>query len=176
MPLKPQWNTPLTHPSILTAMIVGTTAYGGGSIPETDMAPTPVSPSTTSTCTRSITSTYKHTSLAFMHTKRFKVSFSLIVIAGATVAAGVTSSQYNLQDPVFNGQNLPSEAVFPGPWDQYIQAPADKTHIRPKSVKYAEGDVSDASSVLNGTDGTQSLAIGPGGIVIFEFGQNIGGR
>jgi hypothetical protein len=112
-----------------------------------------------------------------MHSEKVRFALSLSIIAGAAVAAEVTSAQYNLQIPgIFHEQVLPAEAVFPGPWDEYIQAPADKTHIRPKGVKYTEGDVDNPSAVLDGADGTQSLNIGPSGIVIFDFGQNIGGR
>jgi hypothetical protein len=109
-----------------------------------------------------------------MHSQRLKFALSLSIIAGAAVAAGVTSAQYSQSIP-----EIFQDAVFPGPWDEYIQAPANKTHIQPKSVKYSDGDIDNASAVLegtDGTDGTQSLTIGPGGTVIFDFGQNIGGR
>lgn len=38
-------------------------------------------------------------------------------------------------------ENLPAEAVFPGVWDKYIQAPSNKTFIRPRGIKLIEGDV-----------------------------------
>jgi hypothetical protein len=43
-------------------------------------------------------------------------------------------------------------------------------------VHLSNGSVTNAPSVLNGADGTQRLTLGPGGVVIFDFKQNIGGR
>ncbi|KAL5347633.1 hypothetical protein ACLOAV_007042 [Pseudogymnoascus australis] len=123
----------------------------------------------------------KYKLIAFMHSKILKVALSLSFVAGAAIAAGVVTSQavlreqFALLEPLVQ-QELPPEAVFPGPWDKYIQAPANKTHIRPKGVKLTEGNVVDASAVLEGALGSQILSLGPGGIVIFDFQQNIGGR
>lgn|SRR4051812_43164502 len=101
------------------------------------------------------------------------LAFAAGVVGGV---AGVDASQLVIQKQP-SVQVLPTEAVFPGPWDEYIQAPANKTHIRPKGVKLTEGNVENASAVLDGTRDTKSgLTLGPGGIVIFDFEQNIGGR
>ncbi|OBT61351.1 hypothetical protein VE03_09326 [Pseudogymnoascus sp. 23342-1-I1] len=116
-----------------------------------------------------------------MHTRIFRFVLALAFLAGAANSAGVVTSQavlgeqFPLQLPL-GQQELPGEAVFPGPWDEYIQAPADKTHIRPKRVHLTDGNVVNASAVLEGALGTQILTLGPGGNVIFDFQQNIGGR
>lgn len=123
----------------------------------------------------------KYKLIAFMHSKILKIALSLAFVAGAAISAGVVTSQavlreqFALLEPLVQ-QELPAEAVFPGPWDKYIQAPANKTHIRPKGVKLTEGNVVNASAVLEGALGSQILNLGPGGIVIFDFQQNIGGR
>lgn len=113
----------------------------------------------------------------------FEFVLSLAAVAGVVGGvAGVDSTQDTLREQLVIQdqplvQVLPTEAVFPGPWDEYIQAPADKTHIRPKGVKLTEGNVENASAVLEGAHGTESgLTLGAGGIVIFDFEQNIGGR
>lgn len=115
-----------------------------------------------------------------MNSKIFRIALPLAFVAGVAIAAGLVSTQAILreQQPLHLPwvQELPTEAVFPGPWNDYIQAPANKTHIRPKGLKLIEGDAQNASAVLGGTNGTESLTLGPGGIVIFDFEQNIGGR
>ena len=99
--------------------------------------------------------------------------------------------------------NLPAEAVFPGVWDKYIQAPADKGFIRPRAVKTIEGDVGSRSEnllVVRNEDGTEErrvveedgkgeegqkpiaanwprdLTMGRGGLIVFDFEENIAGR
>ncbi|OAF61937.1 hypothetical protein VC83_01396 [Pseudogymnoascus destructans] len=111
----------------------------------------------------------------------FRFALSLVFVAGAVVtAAGVDSTQALLKEHLTEHQSLvqelPAQAVFPGPWDRYIQAPANKTHIRPKGVHLTNGDVVNASAVLEGALGSHHLTLGPGGNVIFDFEQNIGGR
>ena len=149
---------------------------GDPTIPELAMASTP--PEYDLKC---VTITiYKYKLIAFMHSKIFKFALALAFVAGAAVTAGVVTSQAILQEqfplqlPLV--QELPAKAVFPGPWDKYIQAPSNKTHIRPKAVKLTEGSVANVSAVLEGALGTQHVTLGPGGIVIFDFKQNIGGR
>ncbi|KFX89044.1 hypothetical protein V490_07265 [Pseudogymnoascus sp. VKM F-3557] len=119
---------------------------------------------------------YKSKFIAFMKSKILIVTLSLVFVAGAAVTAGVVSTQALLHEKQSLKQELPAGAVFPGPWDEYIQAPADKAHIRPIGVHLTDGNVDNAPAVLNGTDGTQSLTLGSGGVVIFDFKQNIGGR
>lgn len=118
-----------------------------------------------------------------MHSTKFKFALSLVFIAGASVTAGVVSTQALLHEQLTLQQHypslvqeLPGEAVFPGKWDEYIQAPVDKSNIRPKGVHLTNGTVANASALLDGTDGTQHLTLGLGGNVIFDFKQNIGGR
>lgn len=88
-----------------------------------------------------------------------------------------TSSSINprsLPGPSYT--DLPREAVFPGPWDANIQAPANKTHIFPKRIWKTEGDVAGADALVIGPSKHHSLTVGPGGLVTLEFPQNIAGR
>lgn len=100
--------------------------------------------------------------------------FAFALILG--VIGAVAASSQPTTKAGFSYDDLPSESVFPGPWDEYIQAPANKTHIRPTGVKHVEGDVSNAEALLDGVHGSQNVVLGPGGLVIFDFGQNIAGR
>lgn len=59
-------------------------------------------------------------------------------------------------------ENLPTEAVFPGVWDKYIQAPRNKTFIRPRGIKLIEGDVGgsyESLMVVRQDDGTEVLKV-----------------
>lgn len=71
---------------------------------------------------------------------------------------------------------LPRQAVFPGPWEEYIKAPSNKSHIRPQKIWYVEGHVSMPEAVLDWQQGNSSTTLDPGGLVILEFPENIAGR
>ncbi|KFY77108.1 hypothetical protein V499_03432 [Pseudogymnoascus sp. VKM F-103] len=119
---------------------------------------------------------YKYKLPSFINSMIFRFALSLAFVAGAVVTAGVVSTQALLkeQQDSLLVQELPAQAVFPGPWDRYIQAPANKAHIRPKAIHLSNGDVVNPSAVLEG--GLGSSTLGAGGNVIFDFAQNIGGR
>ncbi|KAL8819556.1 MAG: hypothetical protein Q9223_002029 [Gallowayella weberi] len=72
--------------------------------------------------------------------------------------------------------SLPHDAVFPGPWDEYIRAPVNKSYIRPAKIWHVEGSVAVPEAVLDWTEDNSSTTIGPGGLVILEFSENIAGR
>ncbi|KAL8777986.1 MAG: hypothetical protein Q9213_007612, partial [Squamulea squamosa] len=72
--------------------------------------------------------------------------------------------------------SLPNQAVFPGPWEEYIKAPVNKSLIRPARVWHASGSVSGPEALLESPKGNAPTIIGPGGLVIFEFSENIAGR
>src|ERR1700722_11488273 len=82
--------------------------------------------------------------------------------------------QWSLPGPSY--EDLPSKAVFPGPWNANIQAPANKTHIRPKRIWKTEGDVAAADTLVAQKTEILGLTMGPGGLVTLEFPQNIAGR
>lgn len=71
---------------------------------------------------------------------------------------------------------LPHRAVFPGPWDEYIKAPANKSYIQPSRIWHVEGPVSEPNATLDWPEGNQSTTIEPGGLVVYEFSENIAGR
>ncbi|KAI5862933.1 Six-hairpin glycosidase-like protein [Durotheca rogersii] len=75
---------------------------------------------------------------------------------------------------------LPTDPVFPGPWDQYIKAPANKSFITPARFWKVEGNVTTPSVGL-GLRGLEhsydrGVLIGEGGLLTVEFEENIGGR
>lgn len=71
---------------------------------------------------------------------------------------------------------LPPKAIFPGPWDDYIQAPLNKTHIKPKAIWRTQGNVTTADALVEGSNGKSTVMLGPGGFVTLDFTQNIAGR
>ena len=72
---------------------------------------------------------------------------------------------------------LPLDTLFPGPWESNIRAPINKSYIEPVKIFNSEGNVIGAESVLQDAKPTGiSWVIGPGGLITFEFAENIGGR
>ncbi|KAL8937438.1 MAG: hypothetical protein Q9216_004426 [Gyalolechia sp. 2 TL-2023] len=71
---------------------------------------------------------------------------------------------------------LPRQSVFPGPWEEYIKAPSNKSQIRPQKIWHVEGDVSIPEAVLDWQQGNSSTTLGPGGLLTLEFPENIAGR
>ncbi|KAK6856052.1 hypothetical protein PG995_008203 [Apiospora arundinis] len=95
---------------------------------------------------------------------------SLLALAHATLgltkAVGPDGIDYH---------HLPREPVFPGPWDRFNKAPADKSFITPARVWKVEGNVTTTSNGGNlSADG--SILIGEGGHITLEFEENISGR
>ena len=82
--------------------------------------------------------------------------------------------------PFIDYNNLPNETIFPGPWEESIKAPANKSYIRPARIWKARGNVSDsgfdASLRTADHDSGSSILIGIGGILTLEFDENIAGR
>jgi hypothetical protein len=98
--------------------------------------------------------------------------FALFLILQIARVSGIDQS--SLPGPSY--EDLPPKAVFPGPWDANIQAPANKSHIRPKKIWKTEGDVTGANALVVGKSKNDGLIIRPGGLVTLEFPQNIAGR
>lgn len=74
-------------------------------------------------------------------------------------------------------ENLPLDTIFPGPWESNIRAPVNKSHIVPVKIFNHEGNVTGAEALLQDADAPGvSWTINPGGLVTFEFQENIGGR
>ncbi|KAG9236563.1 Six-hairpin glycosidase-like protein [Amylocarpus encephaloides] len=96
-----------------------------------------------------------------------------------TVAATLLSGlpRTAAQDGV-NFEALPSDTIFPGPWESNIRAPVNKSHIVPVKIFNFEGAASGAASVLQDADISSGISwiINPGGLVTFEFAENIAGR
>ncbi|KAL9581666.1 MAG: hypothetical protein Q9212_003755 [Teloschistes hypoglaucus] len=80
--------------------------------------------------------------------------------------------------PTSNGishTSLPQQALFPGPWEEYIKAPAEKSRIRPKRIFRTNGSVSDPEALVKWQDSSTSTTLSPGGLVTLEFAENIAG-
>ena len=77
-----------------------------------------------------------------------------------------------------NYESLPLDTIFPGPWEDNIRAPVNKSHIAPVKIFNYEGAVAGAEAVLQdaSTAGGISWVISPGGLITFEFAENIAGR
>lgn len=75
-------------------------------------------------------------------------------------------------------ESLPLVTIFPGPWESSIRAPHNKSYIEPVKIFKFEGAVSGAESVLQDakTEAGVSWIIRPGGLITFEFGENIAGK
>jgi hypothetical protein len=99
---------------------------------------------------------------------------AFVLLLGLQISNASSIDQWSLPGPSY--EDLPPEAVFPGPWDANIQAPANKTHIWPKRIWKTEGDVRGADTLVVGKSKHHNLTIGPGGLVTLEFPQNIAGR
>ncbi|KAL7625295.1 hypothetical protein AAE478_004511 [Parahypoxylon ruwenzoriense] len=76
--------------------------------------------------------------------------------------------------------NLPVDPVFPGPWDKYIKAPANKSFITPTRFWKVEGNVTtlsiDSGPLTYGHYYGGGILIGEGGLLTLEFRENIAGR
>ncbi|KAI4187397.1 MAG: hypothetical protein LQ348_004087 [Seirophora lacunosa] len=72
--------------------------------------------------------------------------------------------------------SLPHHAVFPGPWEEYIKAPRNRSYIRPDKIWHVEGPTLLPEALLGGYDSASSMTLDPGGLVILEFAENIAGR
>ena len=74
-------------------------------------------------------------------------------------------------------ENLPLDTIFTGPWESNIRAPVNKSHIVPIRIFNREGNVTGAEALLQDVDAPGvSWTISPGGLITFEFQENIGGR
>lgn len=74
-------------------------------------------------------------------------------------------------------EHLPLDSIFPGPWESNIRAPFNKSYITPTKIFNFEGAVSGGEVVLQDAAGSGiSWVISPGGLITFEFAENIGGR
>ncbi|KAI5921402.1 Six-hairpin glycosidase-like protein [Camillea tinctor] len=104
--------------------------------------------------------------------KLFNVPFPVLIIS-VLVASALTSA--------IDYHDLPKTAVFPGPWDDYIKAPANKSFITPAGVWKTEGNVTTLTrdhrpSAAGVPNSSSSISIGDGGLVTVEFRENIAGR
>ncbi|KAK3994677.1 Six-hairpin glycosidase-like protein [Cladorrhinum sp. PSN332] len=81
-------------------------------------------------------------------------------------------------------EHLPDRSVFPGPWDKYIKAPADKERVEPVGIFRTVGNVTvtaDSRDYWNkegrGANGkAAAVSVGGGGEATWDFGENIAGR
>ena len=87
----------------------------------------------------------------------------------------LTAAKASNAGPDYN--DLPLDTIFPGPWESNIRAPVNKSRITPVRIFDFQGAVSGAEAVLLDGDAKGiSWVISPGGLITFEFAENIGGR
>jgi len=99
----------------------------------------------------------------------------LCELAASGIFVGIVLSLNNGPDY----EALPLSTIFPGPWESNIRAPVNKSHIVPIRIFNHEGSTSGAEAVLQGSSAENKSpwwVIGPGGLVTFEFQENIAGR
>ncbi|KAL8657012.1 MAG: hypothetical protein Q9226_002339 [Calogaya cf. arnoldii] len=104
----------------------------------------------------------------------FSGCFHCAVLAYHAVVDQVASSLY--YNAAISHLSLPTQAVFPGPWEVHIKAPVNKSHIRPSKIWHVEGSVSVPNAVLDWPETNSSTTLAPGGLVTYEFPENIAGR
>ncbi|KAK3327999.1 Six-hairpin glycosidase-like protein [Cercophora scortea] len=101
-------------------------------------------------------------------------------------AVAVSASGNSLFDDPIAYEPLPNATLFPGPWDEYIKAPKNKSHILPARFWKVRGNVSTSTATTvtwgkNEDNNTghvpgSGILIGPGGVLTVEFKENYGGR
>ncbi len=96
------------------------------------------------------------------------------VIGALCLSLRVTQATNNGPDYT----SLPLDTIFPGPWESNIRAPHNKSHITPVKIYAVEGAVEGGESVLQDADtaGGISWIMSPGGLITYEFGENIAGK
>jgi alpha-L-rhamnosidase-like protein len=91
-----------------------------------------------------------------------------------------STSSLTLSSPFIDPDNLPDETLFPGPWERYIKAPANKTRITPAGIWAVEGNVTTSAQGVKLQVGEHvagsGILLGPGGLLTLEFAENIAGR
>jgi hypothetical protein len=98
---------------------------------------------------------------------------SVLVLACLGLRSAATKASYAGPDY----EALPLNTIFPGPWERNIRAPFNKSYIQPVKIFNYEGNLSGGETVLQDADSNGiSWVIGPGGLITFEFAENIGGR
>lgn len=100
----------------------------------------------------------------------------IAALLGISASLVVASPHY--EGPDYN--SLPLDTIFPGPWEANIKAPVNKSHIAPVRIFNFEGATYGAESVLQdaelNAEGGLTWGISPGGLISFEFAENIGGK
>ncbi|KAL9000869.1 MAG: hypothetical protein Q9169_000624, partial [Polycauliona sp. 2 TL-2023] len=104
----------------------------------------------------------------------FSSCFDYALLAYNAVVSRVASNP--LRNVRLSYLSLPNQSVFPGPWEEYIRAPVTKSHIQPSKIRHVQGSVFLPDALLDLPDGDSSTTIGPGGLIILEFSENIAGR
>lgn len=104
----------------------------------------------------------------------FSLSRASSLLFLSSAAAQAPNRKYDGPDY----ESLPLKTIFPGPWEDGIRAPVNKSHIVPTKIFNFEGAVSGVESALQNADtgSGQSWVISVGGLVTFEFAENIAGR
>ncbi|KAI2623119.1 Six-hairpin glycosidase-like protein [Hypoxylon sp. NC1633] len=110
----------------------------------------------------------RHSNGCVLAAMKFVTSVFLVPLASGVVSWGI------------DYHSLPTHPAFPGPWDKYIKAPADKSFITPARFWRVEGNVTVPNTEYQlparGHTYSGSILIGEGGLLTVEFEENIAGR
>ncbi|EKD20340.1 alpha-L-rhamnosidase [Drepanopeziza brunnea f. sp. 'multigermtubi' MB_m1] len=104
------------------------------------------------------------------------MQFRCLEVLSVSFLAGIAARAAKFDGPDYH--SLPLDTIFPGPWESNIRAPFNKSYITPNKIFKFEGAVSGLESVLQDakTERSISWVIGLGGLVTFEFGENVAGK
>ena len=99
-------------------------------------------------------------------------------IAWATLWLSMSTGAAGNGSPYLDYEHLPNATLFPGPWEDYIKAPANKSHIVPARIYGVRGNVSTSTIEAQVGDHNEgnAIMIGAGGTLSLEFAENIAGR
>lgn len=101
--------------------------------------------------------------------------FSLTVLS---LFFSLVLSSHKPEGPDYH--SLPRDTLFPGPWEANIKAPANKSRITPVRIFNFEGVTVGAENALQNAGGNANgglvWTLSSGGLITFEFLENIGGK
>lgn len=117
-----------------------------------------------------------HDYIILLHLFLPNMYFDLSSIAVVLCLFTTANATNNNKGPDY--ESLPHYTIFPGPWESNIRAPFNKSYIQPAKIFAVEGPVSGGESVLKNADSAGGIPwiISPGGMITFEFEENISGR
>ncbi|KAK3378385.1 Six-hairpin glycosidase-like protein [Podospora didyma] len=108
----------------------------------------------------------------------------LVVVLGLVSSAAAAGGAAVRRQGGYQHPPLPDKTLWPGPWEAYIAAPENKSHIEPARFWKARGNITVPLAHGGGGNlfeegkegGKGGLLFGAGGVLTLEFDENIAGR